>query len=74
MVLYVEMPADLKERLAHLAMRRYRKISAETIIAITEYLDREEAKERQALAREALAAAAAAMAAETKSTRKRRKK
>jgi predicted transcriptional regulator len=52
MVLYVEMEPALKERLAALARRRYRKISAEAILAITRYLDEEEAKEAQAEATE----------------------
>lgn len=43
--LYVEMPAELKQRLAALAERRSRKISAEAIIAIREYVEREEGKE-----------------------------
>jgi predicted transcriptional regulator len=46
-VLYVEMEAALKERLAALAKRRYRKISAEATLAIQKYLDEEEAKEAQ---------------------------
>ena len=47
MVLYVEMEPALKERLTALAKRRYRKISAEAILAIEKYLDEEEAKEEQ---------------------------
>jgi len=44
-VLYVEMEQALKSRLTALAKRRYRKISAEAILAIQRYLDEEEAKE-----------------------------
>jgi predicted transcriptional regulator len=44
-VLYVEMEPALKERLTALAKRRYRKISAEAILAIERYLDEEEAKD-----------------------------
>ena len=47
MVLYVEMEPELKQRLTELAKRRYRKISAEAILAIERYLDEEEAKEQQ---------------------------
>jgi len=46
-VLYVEMEADLKERLATLAKKRFRKISAEATIAIERYLREEEAKEAE---------------------------
>jgi hypothetical protein len=44
-VLYVEMEPGLKERLTALAKRRYRKISAEAILAIERYLDEEDDKE-----------------------------
>ena len=47
MVLYVEMEAALKERLASLARKRFRKISAEATIAIEKYLAEEEAKEAE---------------------------
>jgi predicted transcriptional regulator len=47
-VLYVEMEPDLKERLTALAKRRFRKISAEAILAIDRYLEEEEAKEAEA--------------------------
>jgi hypothetical protein len=44
-VLYVEMDATLKRRLARLAFHRSRKITAEAIIAIRRYVDEEDQKE-----------------------------
>ena len=41
------MEAALKERLASLARKRFRKISAEATIAIEKYLAEEEAKEAE---------------------------
>jgi predicted transcriptional regulator len=52
-VLYVELAADLKKRLTGLAERRHRKITAEAIIAIQQYVDREEAKEAREAEEEA---------------------
>lgn len=43
--LYAEIPKSLKERLAHLAKVRSRKITAELVLALERYVDEEEAKE-----------------------------
>jgi predicted transcriptional regulator len=43
--LYVEMPLGLKERLVRLAKLRHRKITAEAILAVAQYVETEEAKE-----------------------------
>lgn len=44
-VLYLEVPAELKERIKNLADKHKRKITAEAVIALEEYADREEAKD-----------------------------
>jgi predicted transcriptional regulator len=44
-VLYVEIPADLKDRLENLARLRARKITAEATIALRQYVEREEKRE-----------------------------
>lgn len=41
-VLYIEMPDDLKARLARLAKLHVRKLSGEAIVAITRYVEEEE--------------------------------
>jgi len=40
--LYVEIPADLKQRLDKLAERRMRKLNAEVTIALQKYVEAEE--------------------------------
>jgi predicted transcriptional regulator len=44
-VLYVEIPADLKQVLAEIAELRSRKLTAEVILALREYAQREAKKE-----------------------------
>jgi hypothetical protein len=44
-VLYIEMPASIKARLARLAEVHFRKMTQEAIVAILRYVKEEEEKE-----------------------------